>query len=300
VTTRQLRQVAVALVVLVFLWGLAEVLTKGSDKLDGDFVLPAVKATDVDTVRLARPADTILLARRDSVTWTVNGFDASGDAVNQLFDALAKATVAELAAQSTASHNRMGVDSAKGKRLTFRRGADTVDQLIVGERGPGYTGAYMRRPGSDDVYLVRGELPTVADKMLEDWRDKRIVSIEPDSVTEVRVERRRGGYTLRRADGGWRIDAAAADSSAVRRMLDQWRNLQAAGFATREQEDSTDFRRPDRTVTLLGKQGPLLELALDSAAYWWWARKSTGAYVYRIESWRMDQLMPADSTLRHK
>ncbi|HWP39249.1 MAG TPA: DUF4340 domain-containing protein [Gemmatimonadales bacterium] len=299
-TPRQLRQTAVALAVLVFLWGAVEIFSTDSDELTGDFALPSVGPADVDTVRLARPNDTLLLVKQDSMTWTVNGFDASTDAVKQLFDAVSKATVAELAAQSPASHGRMGVDSAKGKRLTFVRGGEAVDELIVGERGPGWTGAYVRRPGQDDVYLVRGELPTVADKMLEDWRDKRIVSIEPDSVTEVRVERRRGPYTLRRVEHGWQIGTAAADTGEVRRMLDQWRNLQAAGFATKEQEDSTDFRRPDRKVTILGKRGPLLELALDSAAYWWWGKKSDGKYVYRIESWRMDQLMPADSTLRQK
>jgi hypothetical protein len=299
-TPRQLRQVALALAALVFLWGAVEIFSSDSDELTGDFALPAVTPADVDTVRLVRPSDTLLLARHDSVTWTVNGFDASTDAVTQLFDAVTKATVAELAAQSAASHGRMGVDSAKGKRLVFLRGGDTVDQLIVGERGPGWTGAYVRRPGQDDVYLIRGDLPTVTDKMLEDWRDKRIGSIEPDSVTEVRVERRHGSYTLRRAESGWQIGTAAADTAEVRRMLDQWRNLQAAGFATPQQEDSTDFRRPDRKVTLLGERGPLLELALDSAAYWWWGKKSDGKYVYRIESWRMDQLMPADSTLRKK
>jgi hypothetical protein len=299
-TARQLRQVAGALVVLVFLWGLSEVFSRGSDDVAGDFRMPRMTADSVDTVRLVRPTDTLVLAKRDSAQWTVNGFDASIDAITQLFGGLVTATVAELAAQSTASHARMGVDSAKGKRLTFIRGGDTLDQLIVGERGPGYTGAYVRRPGQDDVYLIRGELPTAVDKMLEDWRDKRIVRIEPDSVSEVRVERQRGGYTLRKADDGWRIGSAAADTGAVRRMLDQWRDLHAAGFATPQQEDSTDFRRPDRKVTVLGKSGPFIELALDSASYWWWGKKSDGKYVYRIESWRLDQLMPVDSTLRQK
>ena len=297
-TARQLRQIAVALAVVLFLWGLAEILARGSDTLTGDFKLPAVTAADVDTVRLVRPADTVVLAKRSTGSWSANGFDASTDAVTGLFDAFSKSTVTELSAQSAASHGRMGVDSARGKRFTFTRGGTVVDQLVVGERGPGYTGAYVRRPGNDDVYLVRGELANMADRMLDDWRDKAIATIEPDSVQEVRIERRRGTTTLRRADGGWRIGQAAADSGAVRRMLEQWRNLSAAGFATQPQMDSTDFRPPDRRVTLIGRQGPLVELALDSAAYWWWLQKASGGAIYRLESWRLDQLMPPDSALR--
>ena len=299
-TPRQLRQIAIALVVVVFLWGLSEILTRGNDSLKGDFKLPAVTAADVDTVRLVRPTDSVVLAKLNDDKWSVNGFNASGDAVTALFDALAKSSVSELAAQSAASHGRMGVDSIKGKRFTFSRGGTVVDSLVVGERGPGFTGAYVRRPGQDDVYLVRGELANLADRLLDDWRDRQIVTLEPDSVQELRVERRRGGYTLKRADGAWRIGGAAADSAAVRRMLEQWRNLSAAGFATKEQADSADFRRPDRAVTVRGHSGPIAELALDSAAYWWWVKKPGSDVVYRLESWRLDQLMPADSTLTER
>jgi len=300
VTSRQLRQIAMALGVVIFLWGLAEIFTRGSDTVTGDFQLPAVTAADVDTVRLVRPEDTVVLAKRDSAHWSVNGFDASGDAVSGLFDALAGSTVAELSAQSAASHGRMGVDSTRGKRLTFLRGDTVLDQLVVGDRGSGFSGAYVRRPDQDDVYLVRGELANLAERGLDDWRDKVIARIEPDSVQEVRIERRRATTTLRRSEGGWRIGAAAADSGAVRRMLEQWRTVNAAGFATPGQADSTDFRRPERRVAVLGKQGPLVELALDSAAYWWWVQKPSGGPIYRLESWRLDQLMPADSTLREK
>lgn len=299
-TPRQLRQIAVALVVVVFLWGLAEILTRGSDTVTGDFTLPAVTAADVDTVRLVRPADTVVLAKRSTGSWTANGYDASGDAVTALFDALAKTTVVELSAQSAASHGRMGVDSSRGKHFLFVRGDTVVDQLVVGDRGPGFTGAYVRRPAQDDVYLIRGELANIADRQLDDWRDRAIAAIEPDSVLEVRIERRRATTTLRRGEGGWRMGQAQADSGAVRRMLEQWRTLSAAGFATPEQADSTDFRRPERRVTLLGTQGPLVELALDSSAYWWWVQRAGGGPIYRLESWRLDQLMPADSSLKQK
>jgi hypothetical protein len=285
---------------VIFLWGLAEILTRGSDTITGDFRLPSVTTADVDTVRLVRPADTIILTRIDSTNWLVNGHDASEEAISALFDAFGKSSVTELSAQSAASHARMGVDSARGRRIILARGDTVVDRLVVGDRGPGFTGAYVRRPEHDEVYLVRGELANLAERTLDDWRDKVIARLEPDSVQEMRIERGRATTTLRRADGGWRLGTAAADTGAVRRMLEQWRNLSAVGFATPAQEDSTDFRRPERKVTLLGRQGPLVELALDSAPFWWWVQKAQGGPIYRLESWRLDQLLPADSSLRQK
>lgn len=304
-TARQLRRLAVALVVVVLFWGAAEILGRGSDELGGAFTLPALTAADVDTVRITRPADTVVLAKHSATAWTANGYAASPDAITGLFDALTKSAVGEKAAQSAASHARMGVDSAQGKRLRFVKGRAVVAELVVGERGPGWQGAYVRRADSDEVYLVRGELATFAERILDDWRDKRIAEVTPDSVREVRVQLRgrggRGSYTLRRTNGEWRLaSGGVADSAAVQRMLDQYRNLNAGSFPTPAQLDSVDFVRPDRRVTLVGRTGPIVELLFDSTSYWWSVKRTDRETVYRLENWRVDQMLPADSTLRKK
>lgn len=299
-TTRRLKRLAIALVVVLFLWGLAEVLGGArSDELGGDFALPTLTSADVDTVMILSPTDTIVLVKRSATEWTVNGREAAPDAVTGLFDALATSTVAELVARSAASHERMGVNGASGRRLRLVRAARVVGELIVGQRGPGYQGAYVRNSGEDRVYLVRGELVSAAERGLDDWRDRRIADVEPDSVREIRVQRGRASYTLRATDGRWAFATGApADSGEVRRMLGQYRALRAGGFPTPAQEDSVDFARPDRRVTLLGAAGPLVELAFDSIGYNWWARRADRETVYRVDNWRMEQLVPADSVLK--
>ena len=137
------------------------------------------------------------------------------------------------------------------------------------------------------------------ERQLDDWRDKQVAAVDPDSVREVRVQLGRGGYTLRHGDAGWRFASGArADSGAVRRMLEQYRTFQGGGFPTPAQADSLDFRRPNRRLTLLGRSAPLAELLFDSTASWWYVRRAAGGAVYRVESWRLDQLFPGDSTLR--
>ncbi|GBD31380.1 MAG: hypothetical protein KatS3mg081_1089 [Gemmatimonadales bacterium] len=300
-TARQLKRIAAALAVALVLWGLTEVLSGSGDELGGDFALPALNREDVDTVAIYRSSDTIVLAKQSATEWTVNGRPAAPDAVESLFKALSESSVAELAATNRASHSRMGIDSASGKRVRFVKGDRVLAELVVGNRGPGYQGAYVRNAGADEVYLLRGDLANVVERYVDEWRDKRIAEIEPDSVQEIRVERRGRRYTLRRSGEGWELQGgAAADTAEVRRMLDEYRNLRAGGFPTAAQEDSVDFDRPDRKVVLVGKSGPLLELLFDSLGYNWWAKKAGGDIVYRIDSWRMNQLAPADSVLRKK
>jgi hypothetical protein len=297
-TPRQLARIAIALAVLVFLWGVAEFFGGGSDTTAARFDLPKLTTADVDTVKIFRATDPLMLVKQAD-TWMVNGHLASSQAVTDLFNGLKDTSRAELVAQSSTSHARLGVDSATGKRVELIQGGQVLASVIVGGRGPGWQGVYARRPGEDNVYLIRADLGNVVERQLDDWRDKLVAAVEPDSVREVRVQLRRGGYTLRRGDAGWRFaGGAAADSGEVRRMLEQYRNFQGGGFPTAVQADSLDFRRPNRRVTLAGASAPLAELLFDSTASWWYVRRAAGGTVYRVESWRLDQLFPADSSLR--
>jgi hypothetical protein len=143
-------------------------------------------------------------------------------------------------------------------------------------------------------------LAGAVDRSETDWRDKDILSIEPDSVGRVVARRSEGGYTLSRGEDGWLIGGGdATDSAAVHRMLSQYNSLQASGFATAEQVDSTDFTRPDRTVTLYGLDGEnLAALAFDSTNAAYWLKVESDSVIYRILQWKANQMIPVDSTLR--
>ena len=88
------------------------------------------------------------------------------------------------------------------------------------------------------------------------------------------------------------------------RLLEHYRNVAAAGFATPRQADSLRARRPPwRRATLRGPAGRLLlALAFDSTAAGIWVYRADGpaGTVYRIEPWSADQLTPAGQTLAPK
>jgi hypothetical protein len=300
-TPKQLLRIAVALGALLVLWGLTQLFGHKTDTTAARFDLPKLNAADVDTVKIFRPADTLVVVRGAGDAWTVNGFRASTQSVTDLFAALKDSSLADLVAESPTSHPQLGVDSATGKRLEMIKGGKALLSLVVGTHGPGFEGVYVRRPTEATVYLIHAGLASPLERQLDDWRDKEIVAVNPDSVREVRVQQKRGAYDLRLSGGGWRFAAGAkADSGAVRRMLEQYRNFQAGGFPTKAQEDSIHFTRPTRRLTLVGRSAPLADLMFDSTSSWWWVRKAEGGTVYRLESWRLNQLFPADSMLRAK
>ena len=296
----QLKRVIIVLAVVVVFWLAAEVLGGGYDDSETAFVLPALTMSDVDKITITRPAGTNTLVRVGDSTWTVNGWNAAQNQVEGLFDGLTESIEAELVSTGSSVHGRMGIDSIDGIFVTFENDGEELASVVFGKRGGAYNSRYVRLEGQDFVYQFTGQLAGVVDRSESDWRDKAILSVEPDSVGRVVAMRSEGSYTLSRGEDGWLIGSGGAtDSAAVHRMLNQYTSLQASGFATPAQVDSTDFTQPDRTVALFGLEGDTLaSLAFDSTSAAYWLKVESDSIIYRILQWKANQMIPVDSTLR--
>jgi hypothetical protein len=304
-STQQLKVIALALAAVLLLWAGSELFSRGSDTITGNLALPALVPGDVDTITLIKGTDSIVVAKASASVWTVNGHRAAPDAVGTLVAALKDTTRPELVAEDASSFARLNVDSATGRWLRVTGGGKPPLRLIFGARGSEFSSAYVRRPGDRHVFLWRGRLATLVDRTLDDWRDKRIAAVPPDSVAQVEVERGRDRYVLQRRGATWTLGSAAADSGAVARLLEKYRTVTGAGFASRAQADSASGRRPTRRVTLRDVHSALLvSLVFDSIPGGFWVRRTGGRVaggeagaVYRMNAWDVDGLTPASRSL---
>jgi Domain of unknown function (DUF4340) len=305
-SAHSLKLIAAGLALLLLLWGASALLSRGSDSVRGSLDLHAPAMADVDAITIVKGADTIALARQSAppTAWTVNGHPAALASVTDLFQALRDTTPPELVAQDTSSFRRLQVDSAGGRWLRLRRSGKVQLELVVGGRGPDFESAYLRRPGDTRVYLWRGRLGSTVDRTLDDWRDKRIAALAPDSVAALEVVRGKERYALTRAGKAWKMNGAPVDSGAVARYLDRLKTITAAGFATQNEIDSTRAARPGRRLTVRGARGGsvLLSLAFDSTAGAFVVRHvagtgGEGATVYRMNTWDVDGLTPTSRSL---
>jgi len=301
-TGTQLRYLAIALGIALALWGLTELLGSRGGGVERTALLPAIPSEEIGAVDIARAADTVRLRRGEADVWTVDGFPASPAAVASLMDALGAPTGGELVARNAASHARMGLDSAQAKRLTVRGGDRVLGELLVGNQGRAYQSAYARLPGGDAVYLLDGGLVPLVDRGVNDWRDRRIVSVVPDSIRGIEITRGRTHYALERRDDTWALaGGGAVDSARVAQLVSAFGSVEAQGtaFATPAEADSADFTRPERRVVLSGSGGATLAaLAFDSTASGVWVRRDGSPTVFRLFQWKVDELTPADSTIR--
>jgi uncharacterized protein DUF4340 len=300
VSANQLKVIAIGVVGLLILWGASELWSGKTDTTTAIMRLPVVSATVVDTVAITHGADTVLLVKQSPGAWTVNRHPASQSGINDLFRAFRDSVSPELVAQSPSSFARMGVDSGSGRLVRVVGGGKTLAQVLVGGRGPGSDASYVRLPGDARVYLLPGRLPTLVGRPADDWRDRQVGAVVPESIAVVEIQRGGKRATLRRQGSRWVLSSGApADSAAVARLLERFRNVSATGFATERLADSLRFARPARRVTVRGTGArTILALTFDSTAGGYWVRKPEGGTVYRLDSWQVDQLTPAEDALK--
>jgi len=304
-SAKQLKMVALGLALLLLLWGGSELFSRGSDTVTGSLALPRLAPADVDSIVLVKGADTVVLAKQAATAWSVNGHPAVPVDVTDLLTALKDTVHPELVAQDASSFGRLQVDSAAGRWLRVFHGGKPVLQLIVGARASDYQSVYLRRPGDAHVYVWRGPLAGLTERRADDWRDKRIAALVPDSITALDVERGKDRYALKRVGKAWTLHGGATDSGAVHRYLDRLKSITAAGFAAPKEVDSTKALRPKRRLSVRGRGGLLLSLTFDSTATGFVVRHlggvgaagGEGATVYRMNTWDVDGITPASRSL---
>jgi hypothetical protein len=298
VNTQQLRLIAMVVAVLVAAWGASELFAHRSDTTVAAFSLPRVSTGAADSATLWQGGDTMTLVRHDS-TWVVNGQPAATAAVTELFEALRDTARPDLAAQSPSSFARMGVDSAGGHMLRVVVGPATKIRLFVGVQAPAGDAAYVRVPGDTRVYLWPGRLGALVQRHVDDWRDRQVLALLPDSIGAIEITRGRDPVAVRRRGTRWTFENGhPADSGAVARLLDHLRSVSAAGFASAHQADSLRFDHPRRRVVVRTAAGrELATLAFDSMPSGYFTRAGTGGVVYRLDFWQADELTPLATTL---
>jgi Domain of unknown function (DUF4340) len=308
-SSQSLKLIAAGLALLLLLWGGSALLSRGSDSVRGALDLHVPAQAGVDTITITKRPDTIVLGRRSATDWTVNGHRAAAGSVADLFQALDDTARPELVAQDSSSFARLQVDSTGGRWLRLRHGGKVELELIVGTRPTDYQSAYLRRPGDAHVYLWRGRLGSVVDRTLDDWRDKRIAVLAPDSIAAVEVVRGKDRYALTRSGKAWKVNGASADSGAVARYLDRLKAITASGFAAPPDSAArkTSRQERERRLAVRSRRHVLLSLAFDSIAGGFVVRHQAGtaggggggpdATVYRMNAWDVDGVTPTSASL---
>ncbi len=292
---RALKQLVGALAVVVALWFVASLFSRGGGSIDApgglDATFDGVDETSVTAVRFVQPGETIELVRGDDV-WRVNGFRADSGSVARFFQSVDEAEVDDLVATNPANHQRMGVAGDSVRTLEIDVAGETRS-LLVGNTGPRFSSAYARRPGEDEVYLLEGGLRTHLTRDLTGWRNRKMVAIDTSRVSRIEVERDGEDFTLVRGDSAWTFeDGGPVAERPVQSILQELAGaLVAAGFVA-EGDSIGALPQGGSTVAYSEAGDVLAEVTIGSGSGERWAVAAGDSVRYRIASFRANLLVP--------
>lgn len=165
-------------------------------------------------------SDPIVLEREAGGKWRIEqprALNADQDAVSDLLSTLAGLNVDRVIDEKASSLAQYGLDQPTVE-VDFAGAGHAMRSLLIGDDTPAGGDAYAMLAGAPRVFTVASYAKTGVNKSLNDLRDKRLLTEDPDKVSRVEVLKKPQDLEFARIKSGWQIlkpNPARADSSAI-------------------------------------------------------------------------------------
>jgi hypothetical protein len=296
---RILRLLIGLLILVIVAWLAARSFSGFGGGAEADDLELATDVQAIDSIVVVGPDETVRL--RQGETWTVNGYETIPETGPSITRALEDASLGQMISRNPENHQRMGVTDQQGRLLTiFIRDAEPWS-IILGERAGAFDEAFARRIGADEVYVLRGSLVSLANRTVDDWRDREIFSAERAAVQRIEFEYPDESFAIARDSTGWRVAStgAEADLSAVSTMLQQLTSLRAIGFAADSVVETLEWDPPQLRLRVVGlADAELAELLfIENEEIGYFVRRADMPIVYTVSSYTGDQIARREADL---
>ena len=144
--------------------------------------------------------------------------------------------------------NVFGLDKPEGS-LTLKFADGSNKKVIVGSRRTYDNDLYLRFDGENKVYLVNAAWSGYLHRDSKSFRDKRLVTVNPEEATEVSIRSPEQGVTQLALNDRkqWEFKGAKFDVApdSVQEWLAVLRNIQVMDFVS---EDRANFKFPGKVI----------------------------------------------------
>lgn len=213
---------------------------------------------DINRIAVITKSDTLSL-QFDRGLWYLGGDTprrTDSMAVRNMLSAAVDMKIGNVISQNPEKQQDFAVDSTDGIFAEFYRDDRLLSSIIIGKMANDYAHTYVRKPGSDEVYLAEGLLTYVFNRQRTQWLDKTIFSFVPGSVASVEFMYADRSYRLSVHDTISYIarspyrDSIIADSAKAATFLNQLTRLNANDFVNASDSGLIDFSEFSLTLNV--------------------------------------------------
>lgn len=222
------------------------------------WLFPDVDPASVSAITI-RTATQATRFEKEAGKWLVASegrFPADEKGVTELIARIDTVRTGAVVSENPARQSALGVDSS-GVEVTFQAGQKTVAHFRVGNSTPDFAGLFLRPEGGHRVFGVAGLNRYQFDRGQQSWRDRRILSFDPEAVRMLTMARADSVVTLTRQgadsllNAAWNLTGnqpgegvADARKDQVRGLVRQLSNLTADGFPPAGDSGPPEWGRP--------------------------------------------------------
>ena len=251
----------------------------------------SVNEADLTKVDLhKKQADQLALVRGSSGEWEIvapRPMTADQSAVTSMLGNLSSLNADRLIDEKGADLNKYGLqDPSLELDLTTKQ--NKSQRLLIGDSTPAGSGVYAMLAGDPRVFTIASYTKTGLDKSADDLRDKRLLTLDPDKVSQLEVVKKNLNFEFGRDKENWQIlkpKPARADSSQVGELLSKLSQARMESPGDDQKNSASAFASaaPVAKVKLTGDSG-VQQLELRKNKQDFYAKSSVVSGVYKVSS----------------
>jgi hypothetical protein len=293
----KLHSLAIATLVLAILtwflyWSGRHKPADETSKLSAD-TAPAILKLDQNSITKLelkkKDSDPVVLSKSSSGDWQITApksFRADQNAVTSVASTLSSLNSERVLEDKASNLQNFGLDQpALEIDLTAK---DKTQKLLLGTDTPAGGAIYAMLSGDPRLFTVSSSIKTSLDKNVNDLRDKRLLPIDADKVSQIEVVRKNSDIEFGRNKDDWQIlkpKPMRADSIQVGDLVRDLTNAKMDLSSGDAKQETAQFAHatPVATAKLISEFGmQQLEVRKNKDTYY--AKSSAVEGAYKVDS----------------
>lgn len=217
----------------------------------------------VDRIQFRR-FDSQLVLQRINQRWYMvepDSHRADNDAVGKLLSLASHLDVGDIISSNPGKQFWFQVDSLTGITLEFLSNGKPLVSVVAGKTSDDLMHGYLRKRGSDEVYLADVMFVRMVQRNVDPWKDRRIFTFDPGQIREIELSYQKDKFKLVKDDTLWQLSRhpyqkrSPAESQAVENYLQTLASLKADGIPFKSQTEGLVFETREPVLKLTFQDG---------------------------------------------
>jgi Domain of unknown function (DUF4340) len=248
-----------------------------------------LEQSSITQVRISKKGAEPITLTNNSNQWRITqpkSLNADQSTVSNLLSSLASLNADRVVEDKASDVKQYGFDQP-AIEVEIAEKDGKRQKLLLGDDTPAGGDVYTMLDGNPRVFAIASYTKTSLDKGLNDLRDKRLITIDPDKVNHVEFQKKTWDIEFARSKDGWeilkpnslRVDSFAIDDF-VRTLANGRMEMNETGADAAEK---FAHAAPVATAKLTGDKGEQkLDVRKDKDEYY--AKSSVVEGAYRVDS----------------